>query len=446
MIWKGAPLGLENGKPLAYDGNAPLLIFGPPGSYKTVGFICNQLLDDDGSRPRSYIVIDPKGEICAITSRYRRRVSDVKIINPYGVLVERRPDMASDGWNPLGDLDPADTSGLGDHCQAKGDALIKSTGHEMQPHFTDGARSACTGTIKFEVMDAARNRQPPSLANVRRILTQDPKALAGFVKIMMAVGDFDITTRIDKFKSPNTETANIQSTIEVQTSWMSKPLRDDMATAGGVDFVDCTRRSTTVYVIVPTTELISKGVYLRLILSTALRALYRDGGMPTTLLVEEAFVLGHHAEIEQAAAILRGYGSRFTIVFQSLSQAMRHYPDTWGLFTAGAVLGFRPADLPTAEWMTKKAGRIAVPVVAASDPRPGEMRPSINWQQRDRDRIPLGKMFGMPPGWALVWLPNEEVPRKVRVLGYFDIPELNARASPNPYYAAPADDTRRRRR
>lgn len=43
-------------------------------------------------------------------------------------------------------------------------------------------------------------------------------------------------------------------------------------------------------------------------------------------------------------------------------------------------------------------------------------------------------MFGMPQGRALVWLPNEEVPRVARVKGYFEIPELNARASPNPYY------------
>jgi type IV secretory pathway TraG/TraD family ATPase VirD4 len=52
----------------------------------------------------SIIVIDPKGEIASITEK-SRRVSDVKIINPYGLLAER-PDMQSEGFNPLNDLEP----------------------------------------------------------------------------------------------------------------------------------------------------------------------------------------------------------------------------------------------------------------------------------------------------------------------------------------------------
>ena len=42
--------------------------------------------------------------------------------------------------------------------------------------------------------------------------------------------------------------------------------------------------------------------------------------VPTTLLVEEGYVIGHHPEILQALSILRGFGHRMTIVFQSLQQ------------------------------------------------------------------------------------------------------------------------------
>ena len=53
---------------------------------------------------RSYVVLDPKGEICATTSRDHRagRSRTVIVINPYRLFVER-PDMKSDTWNPLGD-------------------------------------------------------------------------------------------------------------------------------------------------------------------------------------------------------------------------------------------------------------------------------------------------------------------------------------------------------
>jgi len=87
VIWQGSPLGFDrDGYPISYDGNAATLIIGPPGSSKSVGIIAPMLLDDPGLR--SFVVIDPKGEMAAITSRYRRRVSDVMIINPYGLLVD----------------------------------------------------------------------------------------------------------------------------------------------------------------------------------------------------------------------------------------------------------------------------------------------------------------------------------------------------------------------
>jgi type IV secretion system protein VirD4 len=438
-IWNGSPLGFtKKGKPIAWDGNEPTLIFGPPGSFKTVGYVCTSLLDDDGGK-RSYLVIDPKGEVAAITARFRRSLPghEVKIINPYGVLVDERPDLKSDGWNPLAALDPQSRT-FGDECQALGDALIKTGSNETQPHFPDSARSGMTATTMYEVRDAKVTGRTPSLPFVRAVLTQEPEKLKASVRKMVDCGDFDIATRAAKFLADNNEIQSIKSTIETQTAWMTKPMRDDMTAAGAVDFNRFATHPTTCYVIVPTSELQAKGTYLRLVLAAALRALYRHDGVPATLIVEEGFVLGHHAEIEAAASILRGYGSRFTIVFQSLQQAKKLYPETWGLFTGGAVLGFRPADLETAKWMTEKAGKVTVPVYGASDPRPGEPVGQGGWQQRERDRIPLASMFGMPRGRALVWLPHDGKPRISWVRGYFEIPKLAARADPNPYFKGAA--------
>src|SRR5437868_432248 len=120
-----------------YNCIAAELILGPPGSSKAVGVICNQLLDEPGRR--SFVVIDPKGEIAAITARYRREVcgkDNVKIINPYGLLVDKRPDLKSDKWNPLGDLNPKSPT-LGDECAARADALVKEESNQTQKHFPD---------------------------------------------------------------------------------------------------------------------------------------------------------------------------------------------------------------------------------------------------------------------------------------------------------------------
>ena len=440
MIWRGIPLGFrreDERQPLTYDGNAPALILGPPGSSKSVGVICNQLLDDD-SGERSYAVIDPKAEVTAITSRFRRTVSDVKIINPYGVLVDKRPDLKSDGWNPLGDLVP-DSPSFADECAARGDALIKTNANETQPIFPNSARSALTAGINFEVKIARLLGKIPSLPAVRAMLTLDTEQLVERVNEMIATGDPDIVTRMRKFLNDNREIQSIKSNIETDTAWMTRPMRDDMAVKGGVDFRALKERCTTVYVILPTKEMRNKAPYLRLLLATALRHLYRDDGLPVTLLVDEAAILGHLEELENACAILRGYNSRLVTAFQLLGQLKKLYPDTWELFGLGAALAFRPGDLETAKWMVQKAGRITVPVLSASDPSGAHdavVRPS--WQQRERDRIPLHKMFGMPQGTALVWLPHEEVPRVARVKGYFEIADLNRRADPNPFYRGKA--------
>jgi hypothetical protein len=444
MIWKGVPLGFDRaGKPVDYsarddgNGNAPTVVIGPPGSNKTVGLVVPQLLDDDSGK-RSYVVLDPKGEICAITSKFRRTVSDVKIINPYGLLADERADMASDGFNPLGDLDPGNALTFGDECQAKGEALIKTGSNESQPHFPDSARSGLTAVIMGEVKDALAQKPPlpPSLPNVRAILTLEADKLKAVIEKLVGSGDFDISTRARKFLDDNKEIQGIKSTIETQTAWMTKPMRDDMVKKGGVDFRDCAKRATTVYVIIPATELKTKSSYLRLIWSSALRALYKHGGIPTTLMIEEAFVLGYHEEIEQALSILRGFNSRMTVVFQSMQQIRKLYPETWGLFTAGAVLSFRPGCPDTAKWMVEKAGKVILPVYSGNEPKPGDMIGGGVFAPREFDRIPLVKMANMPRSRALVWRPHQksDAPCVARVKGYFEIPKLNRRASRNPYF------------
>jgi type IV secretion system protein VirD4 len=437
VIWDGVPFGFsrENERvPVTYSGNAPILVFGPPGSSKTVAFVMAQLLDD--SSPRSYIVIDPKGEIAAVTARFRRQLRGhaVRIINPYGVLTDIRPDLKSDGWNPLADLDPA-SPGFADDCAARGDALIKTNGNESQPIFPNSARSALTSRINFEVRAARLLGEQPSLPAVRAMLTLDAEPFFQEVDRMIATGDPDIVTRIRKFKNDNREIQSIKSNIETDTSWMTALLRRDMTVKDGVDFRALKQRPTTVYVILPTAELVNKAPYLRLLLSTSLRHLYRHDGVPCTLLVEETFVLGHLTELENACSILRGYGSRLVTVFQSIQQIRKLYPDTWELFGLGAVLGFRPGDVQTAKWMVEKAGKVTVPVLSAADPSGvNDVGTRPSWQQKERERISLQKMFGMPPGKALVWLPNEEMPRVARIKGYFEIPQISRRADPNPYY------------
>jgi type IV secretion system protein VirD4 len=290
----------------------------------------------------------------------------------------------------------------------------------------------------WEVRDAKKKGLPPSLANVRRLLTQDTASLKAWLDTLLPDADLDIKSRLAKFLDDTNEVASIKSTIETQTSWMSsRPMRNDMAVAEGVDFRDLKKEPTTVYVILPTKELQSKATFLRLVLSSALRDIYQDGGVPCTLLVDEGFVLGHHGELESAAAILRGYFSRFSISFQSLSQASKLYSRNWETFAGGAILGFRPASNETAEWMSKRWEQYSTPVRSVGDPSGvTDFKRRDSWKPERRETISPAQMLTMPAGFAMAQRPNEP-PRIVRVKGYFEIPLLARRADPNPYYQAP---------
>jgi type IV secretion system protein VirD4 len=279
-IWDGVPLGFDGpdiyrDKAINYNadddgsGNAPTLVMGPPGSGKTV-LVCNELLDEPGKR--SFVVTDFKAEIYRKTAKYRSGVSDVKAIAPYSVF-----GIESDKWNPLNDLNREDALSFGDESQGKSEALVKTMPNEHNPFFPDAARSAITGAMMDEVIRADAEDRVRSLFAVRALFSLEAERLRPLILRMVEEQHPDIATRVAKFLNDNREIEAIKSTIETQMAWMTEPMRNDMLTRQGVDFRDCRKRPMTIYIILPVSELQSKSPWLRLLFSSALRAIYGGG-------------------------------------------------------------------------------------------------------------------------------------------------------------------------
>lgn len=76
-------------------------------------------------------------------------------------------------------------------------------------------------------------------------------------------------------------------------------MREDLK-KNGVDFRKLKERPTTVYVILPAKRMRTHSVWLRLVVVSALRALYRPGGQRTLLLIDEMPALDHLAPLEDA--------------------------------------------------------------------------------------------------------------------------------------------------
>ena len=118
-------------------------------------------------------------------------------------------------------------------------------------------------------------------------------------------------------------------------------------------------KPTTVYVILPAERMRTHSVWLRLVVVSALRALYRPGGLRTLLLIDEMPALGHLGPLEDAFGLVRGYKVQIAGICQDLAQLKALYKERWESFlaNAGVVQGFTPNDLTTADWMSRRAGQ-----------------------------------------------------------------------------------------
>ena len=129
------------GEKLLYEGERHLLLFGPNGTGKGTRFLIPNLLS---IKDRSIVVIDPKGELAAVTADYRRTIGDVVMLNPFNVL-----GLGSTGFNPLALLDPKSPN-FYDEAAALGEALIRIEGND--PHWGKSAQGLLVALIMWEKM------------------------------------------------------------------------------------------------------------------------------------------------------------------------------------------------------------------------------------------------------------------------------------------------------
>src|SRR3984893_11252116 len=145
------------GGKIPYAGERHLLLFGPNGTGKGTRFLIPNLLSIND---RSIVVIDPKGELAAVTADYRRTIGDVILLNPFNVL-----GLGSAGFNPLAALDP-ESPNFYDDAAALVEALIRI--ESKDPHWSESAQGLLVGLIMWEKLtqgDKANLENVPEKVN-----------------------------------------------------------------------------------------------------------------------------------------------------------------------------------------------------------------------------------------------------------------------------------------
>ena len=446
---QGIPLGLhydetthDAGGSLDYFGERHVIVFGPNGSGKGTRFLVPTLLT---LKDRSIVVIDPKGELCAITQAYRRDVGKVVILNPFNLL-----GLGSDGFNPLATLDPERPDTFYDDTAALGEALISVAGKD--PHWGESAQGLLVGLLMWEKI---KYRDKASLAHVRAMLTEadkfrtyededgkkrreQTKGLRITAADMIAEGGPIVESLASRFTEQSEELASIRSTADTQTRWMlSPPVAADIA-KNGVDFRKLKETPTTVYVILPAQSMRTHSVWLRLVIVSALRSLYRAGGLRTLFLIDEMPALGHLGPLEDAFGLVRGYKVQIAGICQDLTQLQALYEERWESFlaNAGAIFGFAPNDLTTAKWMSERGGVTTVLAPSSSEnisAHKGERSKTESLNPISRAVYLPQDLMGFEEGTGLLFLAGMGNGARFYAPPYWKIAALKGRFADNPY-------------
>src|SRR5579862_273919 len=440
----------RTGDKLFYARNEPLFVIGRNRSGKDSGIGTYNALQLHG---KSLVYIDPRAETAAITLPYRRTLGPVFCLNPFGLLTDipGYGDLKSTNYNPLRFLNPSSPRFYED-CAAVAEALIQIEGKD--PHWAKSARGLCLAFIMDEVKQALRERRAPSLFRVRLAVTEpdirDPKTrklisgLAITIDRLVREGGPQIASLIGRFGTDNEETQGVRAEADAQTQWlipdaMARELDD---THGGLDMRLLGDKPCTLYIILPS-EMVSEthAIWLRLVISSAMRALYRPrpDGVVCSFWLNEFRALGVLRAVSDAMGLLAGYGIQPIPVLQSLSQ-MTIYDREWEKFLsdAGSIVHIgRCGEMFTAEYLSKMSGETSYREPTANTSFNPGGPPSVSIGEhygrgpylRPQDLMRIRDRFGF------IWADGKVIPAYFP--GYFDVDLLNdrgGRARRNPYF------------
>lgn len=441
--------------PLRFHAKTSACLFGPARVGKGVGLIVPTLLR---MRGRSLVVIDPKGELAAVTAQARAALGErVHVINPFGYVCDDFPaygDLQSGGFNPLAFLDPASLSFATD-AAVIGEALISDEGGAGR-HWTDSARSLVEGVTMHATIEARAGGRAATMREVRALLSLpsaagnpalgfEPSGLPALAAQIIETSECEALRNImGQFVYWTKEKDGIQSTALRQTkNFEDEHIKRDTE-RGGFDFATLRRQATTVYVIVPPTMLHTQSKWLRLVISSAINTVMKPkkpGELDVLFLLEEAFSLGALPAVENNINMTSGYGVTFWLIYQSLAQLEKTYGDKGAaliLSAMGVASFFRPNDVQTAALMSRMAGQRTVTVANQGtgqniNTHGGGQSVSLNYSQVQAPLMLEQEARDLPPDILVSFFAGASAPVKSKTAPYWTREDCRA-ARANPYH------------
>ncbi len=358
--------------PLSVPGDSHIITCAEPGKGKSRSVGLPNLIRYTGSM----VVLDLNNELTKAAALWRAAVlgQDVRVFDPFHIV--------DPSWLPLVDGEP---------CYAKADPLdfVRASSHPhsaafklaetyippdtmKESHWAEGARGYMVAKMKFVALDPLFEGLdlPRTMLSVWLLLS-DPELNKASLRLMALSEDSfvaDQATAFLKAGKDNREMQGIRNQIRVACGKMfGEGAILDTMTSTNVDFVQLRKRPMTIFLPLPGDLVPTHSKYLNGLIAIMLSTIEQDGRRPydpqgpppVVFQCDEFAALGRFKLIADGLARFRGFGIKFHLLLQNLSQGKDSYKDGWG-----SIMGNCPItqffggtnDLYTAETISKLAG------------------------------------------------------------------------------------------
>jgi type IV secretion system protein VirD4 len=435
----GVVLGRHQRSYLRHDGPEHVLCFAPTRSGKGVGLVVPSLL----TWPGSAIVHDIKGENWQLTAGFRAQHGRVFLFDP--------TNAKSSAYNPLlevrrGEWEVRDVQNIAD-------ILVDPEGSlEKRNHWEKTSHALLVGAI-LHVLYAEDDK---TLAGVAAFLSDPKRPIESTLAAMMKtahLGEAGVHPVVasaarELLNKSGNERSGVLSTAMSFLGLYRDPVVAEVTRRCDWRIGDIVAgdRPTTIYLVVPPSDINRTKPLIRLILNQIGRRLTEDlqakaGRRRLLLMLDEFPALGRLDFFESALAFMAGYGIKSFLIAQSLNQIEKAYgPNNSILDNCHVRVSFATNDERTAKRVSDALGTAtemkAMKNYAGSRLSPWLGHLMVSRSETARPLLTPGEIMQLPPADEIVMVSGLH-PIRAKKARYYEDARFQERIAPPPVLARP---------
>ncbi|KJV40246.1 conjugal transfer protein TraG [Brevundimonas sp. KM4] len=437
----GVVLGRYDRDYLRHDGPEHVLCFAPTRSGKGVGLVVPSLL----TWPGSAIVHDIKGENWQLTAGFRARHGRVLLFDP--------TNPKSSAYNPLlevrrGEWEVRDVQNIAD-------ILVDPEGSlEKRNHWEKTSHALLVGAI-LHVLYAEDDK---TLAGVAGFLSDPKRPIESTLAAMMKTSHLGeagphpviASAARELLNKSDNERSGVLSTAMSFLGLYRDPVVAEVTRRCDWRICDMVggKLPTTLYLVVPPSDINRTKPLIRLILNQVGRRLTEDlqakaGRHRLLLMLDEFPALGRLDFFESALAFMAGYGLKSFLIAQSLNQIEKAYgPNNSILDNCHVRVSFATNDERTAKRVSDALGT-ATEMKAMKNYAGHRLSPwlghlMVSRSETARQLLTPGEIMQLPPTDEIVMVAGTP-PIRAKKARYYEDARFKERIMSPPGLARPAE-------